>query len=122
MRERLVRFVASGVFVFHCHAGKAQLRLSYNLRATRKCPKRTLSFASEVFGYAVNKKDNPNERFMGKTGYGVFNRLVREFKKIVLEEMRKAPYIGTNAPTRSGGRCRPIIRCSQMTPRGNDGV
>ena len=26
------------------------------------------SFAAEVFGYPVNKKDNPNERFMGKTG------------------------------------------------------
>ncbi|WP_454627689.1 DNA polymerase [Bradyrhizobium cenepequi] len=25
------------------------------------------SFASEVFGYPVNKKDHPNERFMGKT-------------------------------------------------------
>lgn len=25
------------------------------------------SFAAEVFGYPVNKKDNPNERFMGKT-------------------------------------------------------
>lgn len=51
-------------------------------------------FAQEVFGYPVNKKDNPDERFIGKTGIlGLgYNCGVRKFQSMVRSQSRQ--YLG----------------------------